>query len=383
MTQTPVYLDHNATTPIDKEVAEAMLPYLTEHFGNPSSAHAFGQTTRQAVDKARSQLAALLNCTPDELTFTGSATESNNMVIKGLGEVYTDRARHIITSSVEHASISESCDFLEKQGYQITYLPVDGYERVNIDDVAPALTDETLLVSVMVANNEVGTIQPIAEIAALTHEHGALMHADAAQAIGKIPVDVHTLGVDMLTVAGHKLYGPKGIGALYVREGLHVPKFMHGAPQESNRRAGTENVLLIVGLGQAAEIAMRDIGRNADHMAAMRDRLAEKMQGAVTDIQINGHPEHRLPNTLSISFRNLEANVLVDSLAEEVAVSAGAACHSDQVTVSEVLEAMHVPLEYAMGTLRFSTGKHNTESEIDYAVDKITALVMSLRGVTQ
>lgn len=375
----PVYLDNNATTPIDREVVEAMLPYLTEHFGNPSSAHAYGRAARQAVEHAREQVAELLGCRPDEVIFTSGGTESNNMVIKGVAEACRERGRHIITSAVEHPAVLEPCRVLAQQGYTVTILPVDEWGRVSPADVGQALTGETILVSIMLANNEVGTLQPVAEIAEMAHAQGALVHTDAAQAVGKVPVDVAALGVDFLTLAGHKMYAPKGVGALIQRSGVSLPKFMHGAAHEANRRAGTENVPEIVGLGQAAEIARRDLAQNMAHMRAMRDRLAEGLVKNLGDVRRNGHPEHCLPNTLSVSFRGVQANVLLERIGERVAASAGAACHADEVTVSTVLAAMAVPTEYAMGTLRLSTGRMTTRAEIEMAVAAITEAVRALR----
>lgn len=379
MRKRPIYLDHNATTPIDPEVAEAMLPYLHEHFGNPSSSHAYGRAARRAVDHARGQVAKLLGCDPGEIIFTGVGTESNNTAIKGVAEGYRHRGRHIITCAIEHPAVLEPCEVLEKRGYPISILPVDSTGRVNPKDVEKAITPETILVSIMTANNEVGTIQPIKHIAEIAHAHGALMHTDAAQAVGKIPVNVTEMGIDLLSVAGHKFYAPKGIGALYVRDGIDLPKFMHGASHEHNRRAGTENVLAIVGLGKAAEIAGRDLTYNTAHMQAMRDRLQKGLTGQLDGVQVNGHPEARLPNTLSVSFRDVEANILLDRIGEQVAASAGAACHADQVSVSSVLEAMRVPLAFAMGTLRLTVGKTTTQAEIDLAVEVIVGAVRALR----
>lgn len=376
----PIYLDYNATTPIDREVAEAMLPYLYEHFGNPSSAHAYGRVAREAVEQARAQVAALLNCRPEEVIFTSGGTESNNMVIKGVAAAYAERGRHIITSAVEHPAILEPCEVLARRGYEVTVLPVDGYGRVDPEDVARAIRADTILISIMLANNEVGTLQPVAEIAQIARAHGVLMHTDAAQAVGKMPVDVAALGVDFLSVAGHKLYAPKGVGALYVREGVSLPKFMHGASQERDRRAGTENVLEIVGLGKAAEIARRDLPQHVAHMQALRDCLYKGLAERLDGVRHNGHPEQTLPNTLSIGFRGVEANALLERIGKRVAASAGAACHADRVTISHVLKAMGVPLEFAKGTLRLSTGRLTTPQEIDEAVEVIAEAVQALRN---
>lgn len=378
MSQLPIYLDYNATTPVDPRVADAMAPYLRQHFGNPSSPHPYGVTTRRAVERARGQVAELLGCAAAEVVLTSGGTEANNTAIKGVAAAHRARGHHIITSAVEHPAVLEPCDYLSSQGFDVTVLPVDEYGRVDPAEVENAITAKTILVSVMHANNEVGTIQPIAQIAAIAHRAGALMHTDAAQSVGKIPVWVDELGVDLLSVAGHKLYAPKGVGALYVRQGTELVKFMHGASHEGNRRAGTENVLEIVGLGEAAEIAGRELEGAADHLHQMRDRLWDRLNAELTELRLNGHPGHRLPNTLSVSFRGLPADDLLYELWDEVAASAGAACHSEGVTVSAVLTAMDVPLEYAMGTLRFSTGRPTTAGEIDRAAEAIIAAARRL-----
>ena len=374
----PIYLDYNATTPHDPEVIAAMRPFFEEEFGNPSSSHYYGNKPRQAVIKARQQVATLLNCKPDEIIFTSGGTESNNFAIKGCSGVLCSKGNHIITTQIEHPAVLEVCNFLETIGFEITCLPVDEFGSVNIADVANAIKKETILISIMHANNEVGTIQPIAEIAQLAKKHDIAFHTDAAQSLGKIPVDVNHLGVDLLSIAGHKVYAPKGVGALYIRQGLAPTKFMHGAGQEMAARAGTENVLEIVGLGTACEIAGRDLEKNMKHMQAMRDRLYEGIKKEFDRIKINGQPQNRLPNTLSISFLGLEANRILDAIENEVAASAGAACHSDTVQISSVLTAMNIPLEWAKGTLRLSTGRMTTAADIDKAIQVIIAAVKNL-----
>jgi cysteine desulfurase NifS/selenium donor protein len=376
----PIYLDYNATTPIDREVAEAMLPYLYEHFGNPSSSHPFGAATRRAIETARAQVAALLDCQPAEAIFTSGGTESNNFAIRGAALAHRARGNHIITSAVEHPAVLEVCRWLEEQGFRLTILPVDETGLVHPAELEKAITAETILVTIMHANNEVGTIQPIAELARVAHQHGALMHTDAAQSVGKIPVNVDELGVDLLSVAGHKLYAPKGIGALYQRRGVQLGKLMFGANHESNRRPGTENVLEIVGLGKAAEIASRDLPDNAAHFQDMRDRLFQALRQEFdqTVLRRNGHPQLVLPNTLNVSFRGLEANTLLAEISDEVAASAGAACHAESVDVSTVLQAMRLPLEWAMGTLRFSVGRATTAIEIDQAAQIISRAAQRL-----
>ena len=372
-----IYLDYNATTPIDPQVAEAMLPYIHGLYGNPSSGHSFGLAAREGVDRARGQVAGLLGCDTDDLIFTSGGTEANNHAIKGVALAYRARGNHIITSAVEHPAVTEVCHYLEGQGFRVTYLPVDEYGMVEVGQVEEALTQETLLVTIMHANNEVGTIEPIAEIAQVAHRYGALVHADCAQSVGKIPVKVDDLGVDLLSIAGHKLYAPKGIGALYIRPGVKLEKLMHGANHEQNRRAGTENVIEMAGLGMACELIEHKLGVHASHMRQMRDRLEEGLLGLQQDARVNGHPERRLPNTSSVSFRGLEADRILANLGT-VAASAGAACHSDQVEVSHVLAAMNVPLEFAMGTLRFSVGRYTTEEEIDRAVAEVGEVVGEL-----
>jgi cysteine desulfurase len=371
----PIYLDYNATTPIDPRVAEAMTPYLYDHFGNPSSPHPYGVEARRAVEAAREQLAGLLGAEPDEITFTSGGTEANNMAIKGVAAAYRERGDHLITTAVEHPAVLEPYEYLRGLGYRVTIVAVDEVGLVDPADIEQAITPETILVSVMHANNEVGTIQPIAEIADIAHWAGALMHTDAAQSVGKIPVNIDELGVDLLSIAGHKLYAPKGVGSLFTRDGVQMVKFMHGAAHEHDRRAGTENVLEIVGLGAAAEIAADELDTTAAHLAAMRDRLWEGLAAHLDDIRLNGHPTLRLPNTLSVGFAGIDIDDLLYELWDDVASSAGAACHSEGVTISTVLQAMGVPLEYAMCTLRFSTGRPTTADEIDRAIASITAAV--------
>ena len=372
----PIYLDYNATTPIDPQVAQAMLPFIHQDFGNPSSSHAFGVAARDGVEKARAQVSDLLGCEADELIFTSGGTESNNYAIKGVAGAYRHKGNHIITSSVEHPAVVEVCNYLQEKGYRVTFLPVDEFGLVDPGRVEDAITPETILITIMHANNEVGTIEPISEIAEIAHRHGALVHTDCAQSVGKIPVDVDALGVNLLSIAGHKLYAPKGIGALYIRTGVELEKLMHGANHENNRRAGTENVIEIVGLGEACGLIARNLPEYSAHMRKMRDRLEEGLNERLTNLRINGHREKRLPNTSSIGFKGLEANTILAEL-ENVAASAGAACHSDRIDVSSVLEAMNVPLEYAMGTLRFSVGRFTTPPEIDRALDEITQVVGS------
>ena len=370
----PVYLDYNATTPVDPSVAEAMLPYIYEHFGNPSSGHLYGRNANEGVNAARSQVAEMLGCHADELIFTSGGTESNNYAIKGAVAANRSRGDHMITSAVEHPAVIEVCKFLEAQGYRVTYLPVDQYGMVDPRQVEEAITPHTTLISIMHANNEVGTIEPIEEIAEIAHRHGVFLHADCAQSVGKIPARVDDLGVDLLSIAGHKLYAPKGIGALYIRNGISLEKQMHGAGHEGDWRAGTENVIHMAALGRACELIRHNLPEYQRHMASMRDRLEAGLAAVFGEIWINGHPSKRLPNTSSVSFRRVEANTVLAEM-EDLAASAGAACHSDRVEVSSVLEAMGIPLEYAMGTLRFSVGRFTTAEEIDRAVAEVARVV--------
>ncbi|MCF8105201.1 MAG: cysteine desulfurase [Desulfohalobiaceae bacterium] len=377
--QLPVYLDYNATTPHDPEVIEAMRPFLKTEFGNPSSSHAYGTAPRRALETAREQVAELLGCRPEEIIFTSGGTESNNQAIKSAARLCMDRGRHIITSQVEHPSVLEVFRFLETQGFEATYLPVDETGRVSADRLESVIRPETILISIMHANNEVGTIQPIAEIARIAEKYGILMHTDAAQSAGKIQTEPGSLGVSLLSIAGHKLYAPKGIGALYIKDGLVLEPFCHGAGQEAGRRAGTENVTMIAGLGEACETAKRNLEQNASHMQTLRDRLETAVSSEISESRINGHPDHRLPNTSSISFYGLEANRILDEIKDRVAASAGAACHSDTVAVSHVLSAMAMDQQWAKGTIRLSTGRMNTLQEIDEAAKALLSAAKKLQ----
>lgn len=373
----PIYLDYNASTPIDVEVVEFMKPFLENYYGNPSSSHIYGTTTKKAVESARAAVAALINCNPHEIVFTSGGTESNNYAIKGFAFANSKRGKHVITSSIEHPAVIEVCKYLENKGFAVTYLPVDNTGCVQVDDLQKAIRPDTILISIMHANNETGSIQPIAEIGAIARKHKIAFHTDAAQSAGKIPIDVNQLNVDLLSIAGHKIYAPKGIGALFVRNGIVLEKLIHGADHERNLRAGTENVLEIAGLGKACEIAKRDFSKNVEHFLATRNLLFSILKERLPQIKLNGHSENRLPNTLSISFKNIEANTILSELTQ-IAASAGAACHSDNITVSPVLLAMKVPIEYAMGTIRFSTGKYISLNEIQSAAEIIANTVEKL-----
>ncbi len=380
ITTKSVYLDYNASTPVDPDVLDAMRPFFEKHFGNPSSTHRYGIIAKKAVEDARSQVASLLSCKSEEIIFTSGGTEANNFAIKGVARALRHKGKHIITSQIEHSAVLDVCGFLEKNGFEITYLPVDKDGLVNVSDVKKAIRPDTILISIMHANNEVGTIQPVKEIAALARECGIVMHTDAAQSIGKISANVPELGVDLLSIAGHKMYAPKGIGVLYVRKSAVLDRFHHGAGQEMGLRAGTENVPGIVGLGQACKIAKNSLENNMKHMKKMRDMLYEGLKKRVENIKLNGHAEKRVPNTLNLSFKGLIANRILDEIGLDIAASPGAACHSDGVDISHVLKAMGVHGDWAKGTLRFSTGRMTTGDEIDKAIEVISVAVNKERN---
>ena len=372
-----IYLDYNATTPVDPRVITAMRPYLEHLYGNPSSTHPQGVEAKIAVEKARKQVASLLNARSDEIVFTSGGTESNNFAIKGVALAHRAKGNHIITTCIEHPAVTEVCHHLEKNGYRVTYLPVDEFGMVDPEDVQRAITQQTILITVMHANNETGTIQPIQEIGKIARDHGILFHTDAAQSVGKIEVNAEKLHADLISVAGHKLYAPKGVGALYVRRGVKLEKLIHGADHESNLRAGTENVLEIAGLGAAAELC--EIRDPKSGMQVLRDQLYERIRVSIPEIRLNGHPDLRLPNTLSLGFPGVEAALLLQEM-KGIAASAGAACHADHQDVSGVLSAMHVPMEFAIGTTRFSVGRMTTPAEIEAAVPIVVDAYRRLNG---
>lgn len=369
-----IYLDYNATTPTDPRVAEAMTPYLTGFYGNPSSGHRAGREARAAVERARTQVAVCLGCTADEIIFTSGGSESNNLALRGV--VAARGGGHVVTSAVEHPAVLEVVIAMEMEGLiDLTVVGVDNHGRVDEAEVMNALRPDTVLVSLMLANNEVGSLQPVAEVAAMCRKRGVLVHTDAAQAVGKVPVDVDYLGVDLLTVAGHKLYAPKGIGALFVREGVEIQPLIRGAGHERRLRAGTENILEIVGLGAACEILVQDLEDEMGRLVSLRNGLRLQLSGGFVGLIEHGHPFERLSNTLSVSFPGVNAGELLEVMGDDVAASAGAACHGNQVQVSHVLSAMGVEPEVALGTVRFSVGRFTTQEEIDEAVRKILMLV--------
>jgi cysteine desulfurase len=369
----PIYLDYNATTPVDPRVADAIEPYLHQHFGNPSSTHVYGRNAHQAVERAREQVAVLIGAQANEIVFTGCATEANNLAIRGVARALGDKGRHLITSAVEHPAVEQPFQHLGSDGWEVTVLPVDSYGQVDPARLSDALRDDTVLVSIMHANNEVGTIQPVEEIAAITRPRGILLHTDAAQSAGKIPVSVNDLGVDLLSLAGHKFYATKGVGALYVRSGTPVQPVLVGAGHEVGLRPGTENVPAIVGLGEAARIAHEHKPGHAQQLQLLRDQLHTRLAGAVPGLSLNGHPEQRLPNTLNLSFPGVDGRELLALAADEVAASVGSACHEDSEVVSGVLGAMGIETERARGAVRLSTGTPTTEAEIDRVVKALIA----------
>ena len=377
-----VYLDHSATTPVHPEVIKIMTEYMAEHFGNPSSIHAWGRQARKGVEEARERVARLIGAQANEIVFTSGGTEADNLAIKGIAEANRKKGNHIITSAIEHHAILHTCQHLEKEGYKVTYLPVDEFGLVNPEDVRKAVTDETILVTIMLGNNEVGTIQPIAEIARIAHEKGALVHTDAVQAVGQIPVDVDELGVDLLSLSAHKIYGPKGIGVLYVRKRTRIAPIAHGGGHERRLRAGTENVPGIVGLGKAAELAHAELEKRSAHLMKLRDRFLE---GAlkIPYSRLNGHPTRRLPNNANISVQFIEGeSILLNLDMKGIAASSGSACTSGSLDPSHVLLAMGISHEVAHGSLRFTFGKDNTEEDVDYVLTVLPEIVERMRSMS-
>jgi cysteine desulfurase len=364
-----IYLDHNASTPLDRAVAAAMMPFLQNHYGNPSSGHWAAATAKTALEAARGQVAALLGCHNDEIVFTSGGSEANNLALKGVFFALRDKGDHIITTRIEHPATIEPCRFLERLGARVTYLSVDGTGRIDPDEVRKAITQRTVLVSIMHANNEVGTIQPIEDCARIAHEHGVLLHTDAAQSVGKVPTRIDELDADLLSIAGHKLYAPKGVGALFVRRGVSIEPLTHGAGHEGGRRAGTESALLAIGLGKACELA-RDLN-TMDRVRTLRDHFWQGLSDQFGDrVVLNGHPTYRLPNTLNVSFVGRIGAEVLERL-DGVAASTGSACHSGRIELSPVLEAMDITPEAGMGAVRFSLGRATTRDEIDAVVARL------------
>ena len=376
-----IYLDNAATTAVRPEVLETMLPWFTEHYGNPSSIHKAGRDAKMAVEAARKQVAAAIGAQPQEIYFTGGGSESDNWALRGLADV-TDK-KHIITSAIEHHAILHTCEYLEKKGYRVTYLPVDEYGRVDPEDVKNAIADDTFLITIMTANNEIGTIQPIAEIGAIAKAAGVTFHTDAVQAVGAIPVDVKTMNVDMLSMSAHKFNGPKGIGALYIRKGLRISPFIFGGAQERKMRAGTENLASIVGFGKAIELAVENIPAHAKHLARLRDMLIDGVLKTIPDVRLNGHPVDRLPNNFNMCFRYIEGESLLMRLdLAGVEGSSGSACTSGSLDPSHVLLAIGLPHEIAHGSLRLTLGLDTTEEDIQYVLAELPKIVQTLREMS-
>ena len=378
-----VYLDYAATTPVHPDVTKAMLPYLTDAFGNPSSLYSYGQEAKGAIEEARAKVADLIGAQDEEIVFTGSGTEADNFAIKGVAFANESKGNHIITSSIEHHAVIETCKFLEKRNFSVTYLPVDEYGLVDPRDVKKDITDKTILISVMHANNEVGTIEPIAEIGKVAKEAGIYFHTDAAQTVGHIPVDVNELGVDLLSISAHKLYGPKGIGALYIKKGTKLIPFMHGGGQERRRRASTENVPGIAGLGTAAELARQGVSQEAQHLTRLRNQLIKGLLERIDHIRLNGHPLKRLPNNINVSVDFVEGESMLLNLdLESICASTGSACSSSSLEPSHVLLAMGLSHEQAHGSLRFTLGKWTTEEEIGQVLEVLPRIVAKLRAMS-
>ncbi len=378
-----IYFDHNATTPVDSEVFDAMLPYLKEEWGNPSSIHWAGRQPRKAVEDAREKVAAFFNCAPLEVIFTSSGTESDNHGIKGLAYAKKDRGNHIITTKVEHPAVLNTCKHLAKDGFNITYLDVDADGLIDIENLKASITDKTILITIMYANNETGVISPVEDIAKIANEKGIAFHTDAVQAAGKVPIDVKTLNIDLLSVSGHKLYGPKGIGALFAKRGVRLVPLIHGGHHERNRRGGTENVAGIVGLGRACEIAARDMAKESTHQLMLRDRIEKGLSGKIPHIKINGHLEKRLPNTANISFEFIEGeSILLNLDMKGIAASSGSACTSGSLEPSHVLTSMALSPELSHGSVRFSLGRSNTIKQIDYLIEIMPPIVERMRSMS-
>jgi cysteine desulfurase len=380
MLRLPIYMDNHATTRTDPRVVEAMLPYFSEHYGNAASIHVFGQQALAAVDQARAEIATLIRAEPKEIVFTSGATESNNLAIKGAVAMYRRHGNHIVTTQIEHRAVLDPCRRLECDGFRVTYLPVDGFGQVSPQQVADAITPETILVSVMLANNEVGTLQPLAEIGKICRERNVLLHTDATQAVGKIPVDVAQLNVDLLSMSAHKIYGPKGIGALYVRRRVRLEPILDGGGHERGMRSGTLPVPSIVGFGKACALCTRALAEDADHCRQLRDRLCDGLLERLDDCTLNGHPDERLPGNLNLSFAQVNGEALLMAM-KNVAVSSGSACTSASVEPSYVLRAMGVADELAHASIRFGLGRFNTAEEVDFAIEEVTKVVRRLRAI--
>ncbi|MZQ75596.1 MAG: cysteine desulfurase NifS [Peptoclostridium sp.] len=379
-----IYMDYAATTPIKKEVVDAMMPYLTEHFGNPSSVHGFGRDVKKAIDESRMTIAKAINAAPEDIFFTGGGSESDNMAIKGIAFAYKDKGNHIITSKIEHHAVLHTCEYLEKHhGFEVTYLDVDKDGIISLDELSAAISDKTILITIMQANNEIGTVQPVKEIAELAREKGVFFHTDAVQALGNIEIDVKDMGVDLMSFTAHKIYGPKGIGALYMRKGIKLHPLIHGGSQERKKRAGTENVAGIVAFAKAVELATKDIEGHASRQMQLRDHLIDSVLSRIPHTRLNGHRQKRLPGNANFCFEFIEGESILLSLdLLGVAASSGSACTSGSLDPSHVLMALGLPHEIAHGSLRLTIGDMTTKEDIDFVVDNLERIVIRLRELS-
>lgn len=378
-----VYLDYSATTPVKKEVLDAMLPYFTEQFGNPSSIYGIGLESKEAITNARTQVAKLINADPAEIFFDAGGTESDNWAVFGIADALKDKGNHIITTKIEHHAMLHSCEFLEKHGYEVTYLGIDAGGRVKLDELEAAITDKTILISVMMVNNEIGTVQPIKEIGEIAKKHGIVFHTDAVQALGNVPIDVKAMGIDLMSMSSHKIYGPKGVGALYIRRGVKISNYLHGGAQENKRRAGTENLPGIIGFGKAAELAGINFESHVKHCSELRNYLVDEVLKKIPNVKVNGTMEHRHPGNANLTFEYIEGESMLLMLdAKGISVSTGSACSSTSLVPSHVLSALGIPVEQIHGTLRFTVGDFTTKEDIDYVVECLAEIVTTLRGIS-
>ncbi|SFH47333.1 cysteine desulfurase [Tindallia magadiensis] len=378
-----VYLDYSATTPVKPEVFNAMTPYLRDYYGNPSSLHSYGRENKKAIDTARDQIAQTLKAKPEEVFFTGGGSEADNWAIKGTAEALKNKGRHIITTSIEHHAVLHTCQHLEKQGYEVTYLPVNEEGIISVEELKSHLREDTILITIMYANNEIGTIQPIQEIATIAKEHKILFHTDAVQAYGHLEINTQDLPVDMISISAHKLYGPKGVGALYIRKGTRIHNLIHGGAQERKKRAGTENIAGIVGFGKAAELAYSQLSEHVAHLTELRDYLLKGIQQTIPYTKLNGHREKRLPNNVNVSFEFIEGESMLLSLdMVGIAASSGSACTSGSLDPSHVLLSLGLSHEMAHGSLRLTLGDQNTKEEIDYVLEQLPPIVQRLRDMS-
>lgn len=378
-----VYLDYSATTPVKKEVLDEMLPYFTEKFGNPSSLYAIGLSAKSDLNQARAKVASLIGADDREIYFTSGGTEADNWAVIGTARAKKAKGNHIITSSIEHHAMLHTCEFLEKEGFEVTYLGVDSKGRISLEELEHAITDKTILISIMFANNEIGTIQPIKEIGEIAKKHGIWFHTDAVQALGNVPINVKELGIDMMSMSAHKIYGPKGTGALYIRKGVAIPSFINGGAQENKRRAGTENMPGIVGFGKAAELAEANLGEHIKRISTLRDYFAEQVTSKIPEVEINGSMEYRLPGNINFIFNYIEGESLLLLMdAKGIAASTGSACSSASLAPSHVLKALKLPYEKIHSSIRFSIGDFTTKEDIDYVVEELIKIVEKLRAIS-